>query len=547
MAVGIRKIRASVARAEALLTRPRARRSRHRRERGPGRPTISRGLAIDTGLAVAAIVYSLLQSLLFLPLSLVAYGEPDAAPSGFLLVVVTTAEITAALSVLIRRRLPLVLAATSLTDLWLGGSGVTYPLAIYTLVVRGRTRWAVAVGLAGATVPLLDFLLITGERPPVPLFVQDTALDYLLPMLIAPALVATTVRTHRALIHSLRRRAEQLQREQELATRNARLEERARIARDIHDVVAHYVGLMVIQSGALEVGTAQESEAHKSARLLGDLGRRAMGELRDLLDVLRYEDGQGHDGYGDGPRGGEGEMSAASEATGAEAWRKDVAALVNEVRRAGVLATWQVSGEPERAGAAALRAAYRVIQEGIANAVRHAPGAEVRVSVAASAQSLEISVRNGPPAEPVGAPVEPRAPVDPRALVDPRAPGGPMSVSTTTGGGHGLIGIRERVSLLGGAVRAHATPQGGFSLTARIPATPATSAGPTAESATALAATASTGATGSSWSAAKSGAAESNVAEFPGSVPSGEPDDPGPAGGRRAAGASGHPSGAGIG
>ncbi|MGP3925704.1 sensor histidine kinase [Streptomyces sp. 8N616] len=495
-------------------------------------------MAIDAGIALAATVYSLLESLVFLPLWLTVYGEPGVAPSGSLLVAVTAAEITAALSVLIRRRLPLVLAATSLTDLWLGGSGITYPLAIYTLVVRGRTRWAVAAGLAGATVPLVDFLLITGEPPPVPLFVKDAALNYLLPVLIAPALVATAVRTHRALIHSLRRRAEQLQRERELATRNARLEERARIARDIHDVVAHYVGLMVIQSGALEVRAARDSDAHQSARLLGDLGRRAMGELRDLLNVLRYEDGEEHgegeryghgQRYGDGQGGGAGRTTAASEATGAEAWRKDVDALVNEVGRAGVLATWQVSGEPQKAGAAALRAAYRVIQEGIANAVRHAPGAEVRVSVAASAQSLEISVRNGRPTEPLS------------------GTGGPTAGPATTGGGHGLIGIRERVSLLGGAVRAYATPQGGFSLTARIPATPATSAGPTAESATALAATAGTGAPGSSWSAAKSGAAESNVAEFPGPIPPGEPGDPGSAGGRRAAGASGHPSGAGIG
>ncbi|QKV90567.1 hypothetical protein HUT19_01270 [Streptomyces sp. NA02950] len=435
------------------------------------------------------MAYSLLQWLVFLPIWRMTYPEPgDGASSSALLVAVNAAEILSALAILTRRRLPMVLAAASLADLWLGGCGITFPLAIYTLVVRGRTRWAVTVGMASVTVPVLDFLLITGERPPVPLFVEDAAVGYLLPMLIAPTLVATTVRAHRALIRSLRRRAGQLQREQELATRNARLEERARIARDIHDVVAHYVGLIVIQAGALEISEAQESTAHTRARLLGDLGRRAMGELRDLLDVLRYEDV-------DGQGGGEGEASAGSGALGTGAWRKDVQALVNEVRHAGVLATCQVSGEPEKADAAAQRAAYRVIQEGIANAVRHAPGAEVRVTVVASAQSVEVSIRNGPPPKPVAGP--------------------------TPGGGHGLTGMRERVSMVGGAVWTFATPQGGFSLVARIPAEAAADAGAADEP----------------WAAA----------EFLGPCPPGEPDDPGSAGGRRGAGASGHPSRARIG
>ncbi|MFI2184254.1 sensor histidine kinase [Streptomyces sioyaensis] len=485
MAVGIRAIRTPAAWVKRLLAgegRP-ARRPKHRPPRSQGQLTNRRAIAIDAALAVAATAYSLLQLLVFLPLWRMAYPGPDGgAPSGALLVAVTAAEILAALSVLVRRRLPLVLAATSLTDLWVGGAGITFPLAIYTLVVRGRTRWAVAVGLAGATVPVLDFLMITGERPPVLLFVRDAAMGYVIPTVIAPALVATAVRTHRALIRSLRRTAEQLQREQELATRNARLEERARMARDIHDVVAHYVGLIVIQSGALEISETQGSAAYKSARLLGDLGRRAMGELRDLLDALRYEDM-------DGQGGGAGEEPAGSQALGTESWRKDVQALVNEVRRAGVPVTWQVSGEPERAGAAAQRAAYRVIQEGIANAVRHAPGAEVYVSVAVSAQSLDVSIRNGRPPEPVA--------------------------GTALGGGHGLIGIRERVSMLGGAVRAFATPQGGFSLVARIPAEVAT---PDADAA------------GRPWAAT----------EFLGPRPPGEPDDPGAAGGRRGTGAAGH-------
>ncbi|WP_405803691.1 histidine kinase [Streptomyces sp. NBC_00210] len=487
MAVGIKRMRAFAAQDEPLLVgeKPPARRSKHRPHRNQKRRTISRAIVIDTALAVAALAYSLLQALVFQPLWRMAPSAPDnGTPSGALLVAITAAEILAALSLLTRRRLPLVLAAASIADLWLGGSGITFPVAVYTLVVRGRNRWAVAVGLAGGAVPVLDFLLITGERPPVPLFVQEAAVGYLLPMLVAPTLAATTVRTHRALIRSLHRRAEQLQREQDLATRNARLEERARIARDIHDVVAHYVGLIVIQSGALEISEATDSPAHRSARLLGDLGRRAMGELRDLLDVLRYEDVDGR-----------AEASAGSQVLSTESWQRDVQALVNEVRRAGVLATWQVSGEPQRASAAAQRAAYRVIQEGIANAVRHAPGAEVRVSVAVSAQSLDVCVRNGRPPE--------------------------SAAGSTLGGGHGLIGIRERVSLLGGTVRASATPQGGFTLVARIPAEAAADAG----------------------AAGMPRAAE----EFPEPCPPGELDDPGAAGGRRGTGTTGHPPRARIG
>jgi signal transduction histidine kinase len=467
-------------RGEPLLVREKlpARRSKHRPHRNQKRLTISRALVIDAVLAVAALAYGLLQALVFQPLWRMESSPGSGTSSGALFVAITVAEILAALSLLTRRRLPLVLAATSLADLWLGGSGITYPIALYTLVVRGRNRWAVAVALAGAGVPVLDFLLFTGERPPGLLFVQDAAVGYLVPMLLAPALAATTVRTHRALIRSLQHRAEQLQRERDLAARNARLEERARIARDIHDVVAHYVGLIVIQSGALEISEPKESPAHQSARLLGDLGRRAMGELRDLLDALRCEDGDG-----------EGAASAGSQVVGAASWQRDVQALVNEVRRVGVLATCQVSGEPQKAGEAAQQAAYRVIQEGIANAVRHAPGAEVRVLVAVSAESMDVCIRNGRPPEPVTA--------------------------STLGGGHGLIGIRERVSALGGTMRASATPQGGFTLVARIPADAA----------------ADSTAVGTPWGAR----------EFAEPCPPGGFDDPGTAGGRRGTGTTGHP------
>ncbi|MEU5545653.1 histidine kinase [Streptomyces sioyaensis] len=434
---------------------------------------------IDAALAVAALTYGLLQALVFQPLWRTASSPPGSgAPSDALYVAITVAEILAALSLLTRRRLPLVLAATSIVDLWLGGCGTTFPVAVYTLVVRGWSRWAVAVGLAGSGGPLLDFLLFVGERPPVLLFVQEFAVGYLVPMLVAPTLAATTVRTHRALIRSLQLRAEQLQREQELATRNARLEERARIARDIHDVVAHYVGLMVIQSGALEISEPKGSPAHRSARLLGDLGRRAMGELRDLLAALRCENGDG-----------QAEVPAASPEISTEPWQWDVEALVNGVRRVGVLATCHVIGNPQKVGVAAQQAAYRVVQEGIANAVRHAPGSEIRVMAAVSAQSLDVCVRNGRPPEPA---------------------------VSTLGGGNGLIGIRERVSALGGTVRASATPQGGFTLIARIPAdAPADSS---------------------------AAGGPRGAQEFPKPAPPGEFDDPGAAGGRRGTGAAGHPS-----
>lgn len=410
----------------------------HRRPRTNSLASVNWATVADAALAVVALAYSIAVPLALLPMWVA--DNPDyreSVPSGLYLVAITTLEALSAVGLLVRRRLPMITAGAAAGALLLGGTGLTFPVGLYTLVVQGRLRWALATGVPAALIPFVVYLpwftdeTAPKDATPLLLWLTEGLMAYWLPVICAPVVIAVGVQ-------SLRNRAERLQREQVLAARNARLEERARIARDMHDVVAHYVGLMVLQAGALEVRSKSEPETRQCAQLLGNLGRRAMAELHELLSVLRPDDA--------GTYGSADHRTTDGGGGGGGAWRRDLHALVNEARLAGVPVTWQIEGEPEEAGSAARQIAYRVIQEGLANAARHASGAEVHVTVRCSPRGLEIGVRNGP------------------------APAQVVAVPATPGGGHGLTGMRERVSLAGGTLRVHPTEDGGFSVAADIPA-----------------------------------------------------------------------------
>ncbi|MEU6794746.1 histidine kinase [Nonomuraea wenchangensis] len=227
----------------------------------------------------------------------------------------------------------------------------------------------------------------------------------------------------------VRRRAE---REQILRAEQVRAEERARIAREMHDVVAHRVSLIVLHAGALEVRTGDE-EAARTAALIGGIGREALANLRDVLGVLRAPDwatDRAPDRW-------------QAEEVAPPPTFADLDRLLDQSRALGVEVVRHDEGEAREVEPAVGRTAYRVVQEALTNVHRHAADARTDVRVRYRPEALEVEVRNHAPASP------------PAGL---------------PGAGWGLVGLRERVELLGGTLRTSAQDDGGFLVAARIPA-----------------------------------------------------------------------------
>lgn len=223
-----------------------------------------------------------------------------------------------------------------------------------------------------------------------------------------------------------RRLAEQETISEAERSRRTLLEERARIARELHDVVAHHMSMITVQADTapyrLDGLSPQVREEFAS---IAATARESLGEMRRLLGVLRHEDATG-------------ELAP-------QPGLSDIGHLVEATERAGVPVDFTPC-EAEVSEAVGL-SAYRIVQEALANVVRHAPGANTRVTVSADDDRLEVRVVNQPPPGPPAAPVE---------------------VGDT---GHGLVGMRERVRLVGGTLEAGPTADGGFHVMAELPLT----------------------------------------------------------------------------
>lgn len=215
-------------------------------------------------------------------------------------------------------------------------------------------------------------------------------------------------------------RAMLAEREREAAARVAVAEERARIARELHDIVAHAMSVMVLQVGAVRHMLPDSLEEGRDA--LGRVemaGRTALAEMRRLLGAMR-RDG---DDLELGPQPG-------LDALGS---------LVEEVVRAGLPVRLHVEGQPVALPRAIDLSAYRIVQEGLTNALKHADASHADVTVRYRSDEVELNVAD-----------------------DGKGP------RAANGGGHGLVGIRERVNIYGGEMSAGARPGGGFLLTARL-------------------------------------------------------------------------------
>src|SRR5881227_1309024 len=283
--------------------------------------------------------------------------------------------------------------------------GVAWICCMYGLAVWATPRqftWSMAA------ITLATFASATG---PVSL---SNALQFGVITLVVMVLV-------RRVVGDRERRAQLAERERDLAAREAVVEERARIARELHDAIAHNVSMIVVQAGAeRRVLDATGGTTREVLETIERIGRGALTEMRRLVGMLR---------------------SDAGEPLAPQPGLDDLPTHVGQVREAGLPVQFQVEGERRELPVGIELSAYRIVQEALTNALKHAGEAHASVRVHYGAESLELEI------------------------VDDGG-GGAAPVSS---GGHGLVGMRERVALYGGRLDAGRRPSGGFAVRVLLP------------------------------------------------------------------------------
>ncbi|OIK01505.1 sensor histidine kinase [Streptomyces colonosanans] len=321
-----------------------------------------------------------------------------------------------------------------------GMSFVGMFIVTYVRAYQGLVRGDLAI--AGGFIPFLSVTTALGMTAP-------------------PVLLGLYVGARRRLMESLRERADSLERELMLLAERAeeraewaRSEERTRIAREMHDVVAHRVSLMVVHAAALQAVARKDPEkAVKNAALVGDMGRQALTELREMLGVLRSGEGSvGRSAQSAAPLAAVGaaavvSVSAVADDAAEGPCLAELEELVGQSAAAGMVVRLSVEGEVRVYAREVEQTAYRVVQEALTNVHKHAGGAKTHVRLAHRSAEIAMQVENEPPPEPGSA----------------KAVGLPS-------GGNGLLGMRERVGALGGVFVSGPTDAGGFRVSAVIPA-----------------------------------------------------------------------------
>ena len=289
-------------------------------------------------------------------------------------------------------------------------------VSLYTVAAHCDRRIALRSGLVtGATLPWAILYAADFQVESAVLPIALTAGAWML---------GDNLRTRRAYLGELEEKAERLEREQEEEARRAVAREQARIARELHDVISHNVSVMVVQAAAgVDVFDAQPARARSALASIEATGREALTELRRLLGVIRTDD--------------ETDPSRAPQPS-----LERLAGLVEQVRAAGLPVQLTVEGERPPLPPGLDLAAYRVVQEALTNTLKHAGASNAAVTVRYDAAELAVDV------------------------VDD---GAGKAANGTRGGGHGLVGMRERVALYGGDVRAGPRSGGGFVVSARFP------------------------------------------------------------------------------
>jgi signal transduction histidine kinase len=230
-----------------------------------------------------------------------------------------------------------------------------------------------------------------------------------------------------AMVQALRDRADRAERESRLLAEQARADERARLAGEMHDVVTHRVSVMVLQAGALSV-TATDEATRRAAEELRTAGCQALDELRDLVGLLHAAP--------DGDQPGDDQTISTS----------GLAALVAESTAVGSPAELDEEGDPALASPVVGRTVYRIVREALTNVRKHAPGARVHVQISYGDRQVTVTVSNTP------------------------APGPASPDLAATGSGLGIVSLRRRIELVHGTLRAGPTPDDGYRLEATLPA-----------------------------------------------------------------------------
>ncbi|WP_030690294.1 sensor histidine kinase [Streptomyces globisporus] len=363
---------------------------------------------------------------------------------------------------LVRRRWPIAVVLVSIAVAPAEMGFLMGVVGLYTLAASEVPRRITAV-LAGMSTLAVFVVTVVRMRQdvaqdidPSGWYVPSVSLFMTLGLNAPPVLFGLYIGARRRLMESLRERADSLEQELSLLADRAeqraqwaRQEERTRIAREMHDVVAHRVSLMVVHAAALQaVALKDPQKAVKNAALVGDMGRQALTELREMLGVLR--EGAVPVAPAVVPLAAVGRAAAAAaEAAAGEGDEEGpclgaLEALCEQSRLAGVVVELVVMGEARPYAPEVERTAYRVVQEALTNVHKHAAGAKVVVRLAHRGAEVAMQVENGP---------------SDGAVADVGLPSG----------GNGLVGMRERVVRLGGVFVSGPTDAGGFRVSAVLP------------------------------------------------------------------------------
>jgi signal transduction histidine kinase len=362
-------------------------------------------------------------------LLIVLSEEPGPVTPGRLIVEIGGGLAAVVALPVVRRRWPvaLALALIPLQFVFTTAIGATL-VALFGVAARRSWRIAVAIaGLHAAAVAAVYRLFVPADE------YWGATLTIVL-LHVSVVAVGMLVRSHRALVRSLEDRARQAEEGQRLRVEEARHTERERLAREMHDVLAHRISLLAVHAGALAVRRDAPAAERQAAEVIRAGAHDALEDLRQVIGMLRDEPTP--------PDGTGGERPQPTLA--------DLPDLVEQSRRAGARITLDDRvADPPAVPAGIGRHAYRIIQEALTNARKHAPGAGVSVTLTGPApdghraDGLTVEVTNPLPA----------------------GPGGTL----IPGAGAGLIGLRERVSLVGGRLEHGPTPDGEFRLRAWLP------------------------------------------------------------------------------
>jgi signal transduction histidine kinase len=368
--------------------------------------------ACITGVAAALGAFLLLDSLTTFPQPAEMYVFRDVAIGGVACVALF----------LLRRRWPAALALALIVAGTFASSAMgATAMGVFTVAVH--RSWRVAAGVAGLTMALIVITFRLARISPQTYREAVVTFALLYAVLVVSGML---IRSRRQLVRSLQDRARQAEEGQRLRVEEARHLERERLAREMHDVLAHRISLLAVHAGALEFRPGASAEEARAAGVIRQCAYEAMEDLREVIGVLREEPG-------------------TADPERPQPTLTDLPELIEQSRLAGATVTLddrngELPAVPARVG----RHAYRIVQEGLTNARKHAAATHVRVTVA-GAPGAELTIEVANPLPLTGA--------------DAQFPGA----------GTGLIGLRERVGLVGGRLEHGCTPDGVFRLRAWLP------------------------------------------------------------------------------